>query len=179
MALLAEELVEEWLRRKGYFTIRGVRLGVQEIDLLAIRPEQDGLNCRHVEVQASINPVNYLTPFTKSLQGTLGVRPTSQKQRTPDQVEACVAEWIERKFHHDRKVKLREQLVPGGEWLLELVVNRVKHEDEISHIEEHVKVHRLPSIVDDLREKGALVPSSAGADFVDLVLLDSAMRVDI
>ena len=27
MALLAEEVVEEWLNRQGYFTIRGIRLG--------------------------------------------------------------------------------------------------------------------------------------------------------
>ena len=33
MALLAEELVEEWLNRHGYFTIRGVKLGVHEMDL--------------------------------------------------------------------------------------------------------------------------------------------------
>ena len=37
MALLAEEIVEEWLNRQGYFTIRGVKVGVHEIDLLAVR----------------------------------------------------------------------------------------------------------------------------------------------
>jgi len=42
MALLAEEVVEEWLNRKGYFTIRGVKVGVDEIDILAIRPTLDG-----------------------------------------------------------------------------------------------------------------------------------------
>lgn len=57
MALLAEELVEEWLNRKGYFTIRGVKLGVHEIDLLAIRPSDAGLECRHLEVQASVRPL--------------------------------------------------------------------------------------------------------------------------
>lgn len=36
MALLAEEIVEEWLNRQGYFTIRGIKMGVQEIDLLAV-----------------------------------------------------------------------------------------------------------------------------------------------
>ena len=33
MALLAEEIVEEWLNRQGYFTIRGVKVGVHEMDL--------------------------------------------------------------------------------------------------------------------------------------------------
>jgi hypothetical protein len=39
MALLAESLVEEWLNRKGFFTIRGIKHGVAEMDLLAIRHE--------------------------------------------------------------------------------------------------------------------------------------------
>jgi hypothetical protein len=37
MALLAEEIVEEWLNRDGWFTIRGIKIGVDEIDILAIR----------------------------------------------------------------------------------------------------------------------------------------------
>jgi len=37
MSLLAEEIVEEWLNRDGYFTIRGIKLGVHEIDLLALK----------------------------------------------------------------------------------------------------------------------------------------------
>ena len=45
MSQLAEEIVEERLNRQGYFTIRRLRLGVDEIDLLAIRPASilDGL----------------------------------------------------------------------------------------------------------------------------------------
>jgi hypothetical protein len=38
LALFAEALVEEWLNRKGYFTIRGVKVGNSEIDLLAVSP---------------------------------------------------------------------------------------------------------------------------------------------
>jgi hypothetical protein len=37
MALLAEEIVEEWLNRHGYFTICGIKMGVHEIDLLAVK----------------------------------------------------------------------------------------------------------------------------------------------
>ena len=55
MALLAEELVEEWLNRQGYFTIRGAKVGVGEMDLLAVKPTDGGVECRHVEVQASTN----------------------------------------------------------------------------------------------------------------------------
>jgi hypothetical protein len=48
MALLAESLVEEWLNRKGYFTIRGLKHGLGEMDLLAVRPESAGVIGWHV-----------------------------------------------------------------------------------------------------------------------------------
>lgn len=35
MALVAETFAEEWLNRQGYFTIRGVKTGPGETDLLA------------------------------------------------------------------------------------------------------------------------------------------------
>ena len=37
MALLAEQLVDEWLYRNGFFTLRGIKSGVHEIDLLGVR----------------------------------------------------------------------------------------------------------------------------------------------
>ncbi len=59
MALLAEEIVEEWLNRQGYFTIRGIRLGVHEVDLVAVKFLGDSeVTCRHIEVQASMRPVS-------------------------------------------------------------------------------------------------------------------------
>lgn len=71
MALLAEEIVEEWLNRQGYFTIRGVKLGVHEIDLLAVKWRGDKKpECRHIEVQASMRPVSYISRVPKKDQKT-------------------------------------------------------------------------------------------------------------
>jgi len=56
MSILAEEIVEEWLNRQGFFTIRGIKIGVQEIDLLALRINENNIECRHIEVTASITP---------------------------------------------------------------------------------------------------------------------------
>ena len=64
MSLLAESLVEEWLNRAGYFTIRGARFGVNELDLLAVRPGPSGPEVRHIEVQVSTNPIAYIPPLT-------------------------------------------------------------------------------------------------------------------
>ena len=69
MSLLGEEVVEEWLNRNGYFTIRGVKVGVDEIDILAIKPLPDGTHeCRHIEVQVSINPISYITKVPAAIR---------------------------------------------------------------------------------------------------------------
>jgi len=38
MAAFAESLVDEWLNRQGFFTVRGLKYGVDEMDLLGVRP---------------------------------------------------------------------------------------------------------------------------------------------
>jgi hypothetical protein len=70
MALLAEETVEEWLNRQWYFTIRGIKLGVHEIDLLGIRQTSDGADKRHVEVQVSMRPPKQQCLHTRRIPPT-------------------------------------------------------------------------------------------------------------
>jgi hypothetical protein len=69
MSLLAEVVVEEWLNRQGYFTIRGVKLGNDEIDILAIRPLANGtIERRHIEVSVSTNPISYFSPLPRMVK---------------------------------------------------------------------------------------------------------------
>ena len=121
MALLAEEIVEEWLNRQGYFTIRGVKLGVHEIDLLAVRFTSKGVDCRHIEVQASVRPVSYLTKVSKAIQKETGRAAGSARTREEEELRQGVREWIEKKFDHPRKIQVRASLAPGP-WSRELIV---------------------------------------------------------
>ena len=105
MALLAEELVEEWLNRQGYFTIRGVKVGVGEMDLLAVKPTDGAVECRHVEVQASTNAISYVAGLTKRLRETTGRAANSAKQRTREEQEECVAAWVQKKFLDPKKAR--------------------------------------------------------------------------
>ena len=57
MALIDEQLVEEWLNRSNFFTIRGIKCWLGEIDLLAIRQQGDTKEFWHIEVQVSFRPV--------------------------------------------------------------------------------------------------------------------------
>jgi hypothetical protein len=49
-------------------TIRGVREGVAEIDLLAVKPlDGTAVEALHVKVQTSFRPIGYICPLTKNL----------------------------------------------------------------------------------------------------------------
>jgi hypothetical protein len=176
MALLAEEIVEEWLNRHGFFTIRGAKIGVDEMDILAVRPGANGLECRHIEVQASSNPVSFLTPATKAARKG-GMSPFSSKARTAEFMRACVDEWCDKKFFSAKKERVRDRLAPGP-WHLELVVHRLKHPEELELVRQRgIVVHTLADVVEDL----LAVPGSgshhlnaaAGASLIELVGLRS------
>lgn len=169
MALLAEELVEEWLNRQGYFTIRGIKVGVDEIDLLAMRFGEDGsAECRHIEVQASMRPVSYITAIPKKHRKD-GRAATSAATRSPELLKACVREWVEKKFTKPKKTKVIKALFPK-QWRSELVVNNVKFEDELAYIRaEGIEVMELPLIIEQLNNQQFPIQSASGADFADLI----------
>ncbi|HIF5875017.1 TPA: hypothetical protein ACX3FO_004360 [Vibrio parahaemolyticus] len=171
MALLAEELVEEWLNRQGYFTIRGIKIGVDEVDLLAIRFDEKGLpECRHIEVQASMRPVSYISRIPKNLLKP-GQASTSAAERDEPVLRAGVQEWVEKKFRKPKKTAVLEKLFPN-EWSSELVHNIVKSEAELSLIaEQGIKLISLSTVIKQLTSEQFKVKSASGADFADLIHL--------
>jgi len=176
MALLAEELVEEWLNRQGYFTIRGIKIGVHEIDLLAILPTKDATDRRQIEVQASVRPVSYITRVPRAVQKATGRAPNSALVRDDGELRQGVKEWVDKKFNHPDKEALRQHLCQGV-WSRELVVHVVKHPQEIELIQEAgVTVHRLVDIVASLKAGGSLLDGAAGSSLLDLVAMTAGME---
>jgi hypothetical protein len=174
MALLAEEIVEEWLNRQGYFTIRGIKLGVHEIDLLAVRFTSGGCECRHIEVQASIRPVSYLTKLPKDVVKSTGRAAGSAKVRLDTELEAGIREWIHKKYDHPVKKKARLRLAPGP-WSRELVVHEVKFPGELEIIAKlGVTVRKLADVLEELKCTQTILPGAAGAHLVDLIALTAA-----
>lgn len=171
MSLLAEEVVEEWLNRDGFFTIRGVKVGSYEMDVLAIRPQAGGGHqCRHVEVQASINPISYITKPPSAVRKQSGAQFNAKKRDLP-LLRESVQEWVEAKFNHPKKLELLHNLCPG-DWTKELVVGRVKYEEELSLITEAgVTVHRLQDILKLMTDKPGVVKAASGTDLYDLMQL--------
>jgi hypothetical protein len=172
MSLLGEEIVEEWLNRKGYFTIRGVKLGLYEMDVLAIKPLPNGEHeCRHVEITLSVNPISYISKVPKAIQKERGIGANNAKRRDVAELKQGVAEWIEKKFDHPGMEVLRQSLCPG-KWKKELVLNKVRHEEEIALFQEAgIEVFFLKNLVSEMVEGDNIVQTAAGADLVDLVLI--------
>jgi len=171
MALLAEELVEEWLNRAGFFTIRGIRIGVHEMDLLAVRPTNAGIECRHIEVQASVNPVSHFFTLAKADQKATGRGANSSGKRTDAELERGADEWVCKKFDLPQKLKMRSKLAPGP-WSRELVVHRLKYPSELQLLRERgVIVHHLDDVLEQLMQGRTPVERASGGDFLDLVLL--------
>ena len=182
MALLAESLVEEWLNRQGFFTIRGVKHGVGEMDLLAVRPKEDGqIVGRHVEVQVSFRPIGFIGKLTKELIGDSGKSANSARKRTKAEVDQCAKAWVQKKFKAKEKQKLRDSLWPGVEWSFHLVHGALRDERELTIFERNdVAIHPFNEVLEQLshRKKGSF-SGSAGGDLAEIVGYYDAYRTTV
>jgi hypothetical protein len=159
MALLAESVVEEWLNRRRFFTIRGVKHGVGEMDILAVRRETNGkIAAWHVEVQVSFRPVGYICP------------PRSAKQRTSQEIAQCAGAWVEKKFLVEKKVKEREQFWQGLEWKFLFVHGVVRDNGELEAIKSNnVRLMPFINILDDLHTADQKCSAFAAGDLVEIL----------
>ena len=171
MALLAESLVEEWLNRRGFFTIRGIKHGIAEIDLLAIRHEETSVTGWHVEVQVSFRPVGYIAKLTDDMARDLNRVRTNASARTPEQIETCARAWVQSKFKAGAKAKARGGLWPHVQWQYHLVHAKVRERRELEVFQkEGVTCHSFRQLLADLsRRKDHSFSGSAGGDLAEIV----------
>lgn len=158
MALLDEQLVEEWLNRQNFFTMRGIKSGVDEIDLLAIRPSPEGMECWHIEVQISYRPVGYIGGDTNA------------RKRTKKELRAGVEQWVAKKFTSPKKVKRRNEILSDVSWRKLLVHAILKDEAELAIMEE-LGVELIPykRVLEDLRSEKKSKSSSAASGIVEML----------
>ena len=124
MALLDEQLVEEWLNSKNFFTMRGIKLGNDEIDLLAHRNTNGVDEYWHIEVQISYRPIGYVGGNN------------SAKKRTKEELVLGAKEWVEKKFTSSKKVAKREAIAPNAIWKYIFVYGVLKDEGELDAFKE-------------------------------------------
>lgn len=171
MALLAETLVDEWLNRQRFFTVRGIKHGVNEIDLLGVRPTPDGiLEAWHVEVQVSFRPISYISSIPEKYSDFAKSK-TSAKVRPEHIVKDGVDGWVSKKFLSSEKLKTRESAWSGLTWQYKVVHGVVKFPFELEHMRSHgietIPFHQV------LTQLGSGVPGGlkggAGTDLSDII----------
>jgi hypothetical protein len=171
MALLAESLVDEWLNRAGFFTVRGIKHGVGEIDLLGVRPRISALEAWHVEVQASFRPISYIASLPDEAREGFAKSRTSMKVRPPELIERAAAAWVEKKFKSKSKRVARETAWPGMKWKYILVHAAVRWPVEVEAIARNgVEVIPLYRVLMELGQSGASgIRGDAGTDLSEII----------
>jgi hypothetical protein len=171
MAALAESLVDEWLNRQGFFTVRGLKHGVDEIDLLGIRQRDGQLEAWHVEVQASFRPIGYIAPIPKESVEGFAKSKTSAKNRPVELVRAAVAAWVKKKFESPSKSAAREAAWPGLSWRYVFVHAVVRDQAELQFIAKRgvtlVPLHTVLSELEHAAAKG--IRGGAGTDLSEII----------
>ena len=158
MALFDEQLVDEWLNRKNYFTMRGIKVGVDEIDLLAIKYIDGLIEFKHVEVQVSYNPIGYVGGDT------------SAKRRTAEEVKIGVKLWVDKKFTSVRKVQKRNAIIPNANWEYVFVHGVLRDKTELDYMRElGVQTVAYRDILDFLRTDKTNQSPSIASNIVEML----------
>jgi hypothetical protein len=163
MALLDEQIVEEWLNSQNFFTVRGIKYGNNEIDLLACRFKNKKVECWHVEVQVSYSPVSYITKSVRTKDKTAGTR-------TLGELKADVRAWIQTKFKNKKVQDIRFLLAPKVDWTYKLVHAKVKHPKELKLIESSgIELIPYEHVVSELIKNTDHKSSSSALDMISLL----------
>lgn len=162
---LIEHIVGSWFNAKGYFVIQNLKVGVYEVDLLAIKldSKQKVEDAVHVEIQCSSNPIGYI-----------GGSP-SAKKRSEVEVEDGVQAYIQKKFEHSNTKQVIQSLL-GDTYRRMFVCGKLKDESTIASFEKQgIEVVRVWQIFDDLKRNHSEFKTSAWNRYNQLLhLSDSA-----
>jgi hypothetical protein len=171
LAEIAEVVVQEWLNRQGFFTIRGKRDGNRELDILAVKWDNGKASRWHYEVQVSSKPISYISKWPVEEQRKYGVPASSARKLSPEVLSKHVDVWVEKRFKAPEVRKVRESLAPGA-WNEAFVHGNVKSPDELRFIEKHgVKLVSFKRILHDLSTHQKRRTGAAGSDLAELVEL--------
>jgi hypothetical protein len=170
MSLLSETLVDEWLNRQGFLTMRGIKnAGVDEIDLLGVRPTDVGLEAWHVEAQISFNPVGYVTQLCKAEQKRAQRKAGSAVRRDKAILLESVEEWLHKKFDSPKKVRLREKVWPNLSWQRVFVYGVLRHPEELEIMESRgITLVPFRKVLEYLNA-GKGITGASGTDISDII----------
>lgn len=158
MALLDEQLVEEWLNRNNFYTMRGVKCGVDGIDLLALKYAGGEVEAWHVEVQVSFRPIGYLGGDTNA------------RRRTEEEIRKGAEKWVKRKFTSDKKKNKRNSISSNVNWRYIFVCAELKDNRELEFILEFgIEIVPYKQVLTYLRDNTSHQSSSPASNISEIL----------
>lgn len=156
--------------------------GLDEIDLLGVRPAIDGstkLEAWHVEVQISFNPNAYISKLSKLHMKELVVsNKNSAKARDAELLIRTVADWVDGKFRKKRKQQMREARWAGLDWKFKFVHAVAKYPVELELIAEHgIEVVPLQTVLLDLEATDGNMRGYSGTDILEIISYYDATKL--
>ena len=172
--LLAEDLVQEWLITKKYFTVKNLKsTNNKELDLLGVKFEENNeTSLIHVEVSVHYNPIGWLCSFEGRFTGN----------RTEEEIKSAVISWVDRKFKGDN-AEVRNQFSPHlniNDWEMLFVHGKLNDRirRELEHIKDlGIKIKSIREIILDLQEPtNNIRTGGVGKDISDLITIYSDLE---
>ena len=172
--LLAEDLVQEWLITKKYFTVKNLKsTNNKELDLLGVKFEENNeTSLIHLEVSVHYNPIGWLCSFEGRFTGN----------RTEEEIKSAVNSWVVRKFKEDNAVA-RNQFAPHAninDWAMLFVHGNLndKIRRELEHIKDlGIQIKSIREIILDLQEATNNIRTGGiGKDISDLITIYSDLE---
>ena len=138
--------------------MRGVKCGLSEIDLLALRQTEKGLERWHIEVQTSFRPIGYIGGNTNA------------RKRSTVETHEGIKQWVDKKFKDARKSERRTEIASGSDWKFVLVHANVRHPEELEHLKAFdIKLVSYRQVLNDLMKGKSNTSSSIASDIVDIL----------
>ena len=165
--LLAEDIVQEWLISKKYFTVKNLKSKKnKELDLLGVKFEENKkTNLIHVEVSVHYNPIGWLCRFEGRFTGN----------RNEEEIKSAVISWVDRKFKGDN-AEVRNKFSPHlniNDWEMLFVHGNLNDRirRELEHMKDlGIKIKSIKEIMDDLQmSDNNLRTGGIGKNISDLI----------
>lgn len=163
---IIEDIIADWFNSKGYFLIQNLKIGVNEVDILAIKLDNNKRvkEAIYVEVQCSSNPIGYIG-------GT-----SSAKKRSTSEVANGVKAYIDKKFNDEKIKHIVEQLI-GLQYRKLFICGRLKDEDTIDFFKKNgVDVIRVWDIFNEVKENNGEYKTGGGNRYHQLLHLSDQKR---
>ena len=163
---LIENIVANWFNSQGYFVIQNLKIGVNEVDILAVKLDEGKkvIDVLQVEVQCSSNPIGYIGGSS------------SAKKRSSLQIAKGVKSYIDKKWNN-KKIKSRVEKLIGKNYRKLFICGNLKDETTVEFFKKNdVDVIRVWDIFKEIEKNEGMYKTGEGNRYHQLLHLNNMDR---